>query len=48
MSIKETKQNNKQYSFNLRAGRKKGKVTKKTDGKNRISCLLIQTYQQSL
>lgn len=29
MSIKETKQNNKQYSFNLRAGRKKGKVTKK-------------------
>ena len=28
MSIKEIKWNNKQYSFNVRAGRKKGKVTK--------------------
>ena len=35
MSIKEIKWNNKQYSFSLRAGRKKGKSNKKTDGKNK-------------
>ena len=51
MSIKEIKWNNKQYSFNLRADRKKGKRNKKTDGKNKNQLsmwILIQTYQQSL